>query len=44
MLRRTAISRLRAVARASSRLAMFAHAIARISATMASNTVSGLEY
>ena len=44
MLSRTAISRLRAAALASSRFAMLAHAIARISPTMASNTYKGFEY
>ena len=39
---RTAISRWRAVARASSRLAVFAHAIARIRPTIASRTVQRL--
>ena len=38
MLSRTAISRLRAAARASNRFAVFAHAIARIRPTIASST------
>src|SRR5579883_2773272 len=43
-LSRTAISRRRAAALASSRLARFAHAIARINPTIARSTSSGLEY